>query len=173
MFTPHELIEKLIPLIPRLRAHVVCYHGILGPAAKDSDKVVADSARVEYGRGEAPSEPAEPCEIDPSSIPRLNRLPSAVLLKRVFLVDVLECPKCKGRMKILAAVTEPGSVRRVLKHLVLPTEAPRLRPARSPPQLELADGGGRSRTIPMPSPQAPNGRRGQVGRDGWVRPELL
>ena len=29
VFTPHELIEKLIPLIPRPRAHLVRYHGIL------------------------------------------------------------------------------------------------------------------------------------------------
>ncbi len=40
LFTPHELIEKLIPLIPRPRCHLVRYHGILGPAAKDRDKVV-------------------------------------------------------------------------------------------------------------------------------------
>ena len=60
---------------------------------------------VEFGR---PATAAGPREIDPSSIPRLGRLPWAVLLKRVFLVDVLECPKCKGRMKILAAVTEPA-----------------------------------------------------------------
>jgi len=32
VFTPHELIEKLIPLIPRPRSHLVRYHGILGPA---------------------------------------------------------------------------------------------------------------------------------------------
>ena len=40
VFTPHELIEKLIPLIPRPRCHLVRYHGILGPAAKDRAKVV-------------------------------------------------------------------------------------------------------------------------------------
>jgi hypothetical protein len=39
-FTPHELIEKLVPLIPRPRAHLIRYHGILGPAAEDLDKVV-------------------------------------------------------------------------------------------------------------------------------------
>jgi hypothetical protein len=62
------------------------------------------------------------------------------LLKRVFLVDVLECPKCKGRMKILAAVTAPASVRRILDHLGLPSEVPRLQQARPPPQLQLGDG---------------------------------
>jgi hypothetical protein len=38
VFTPHELMEKLIALIPRPRAHLVRYHGILGPAAEDRDK---------------------------------------------------------------------------------------------------------------------------------------
>lgn len=137
VFTPHELIEKLIPLIPRPRAHVVRYHGILGPAAKKRDQVVSRAGPVEIGR----SGPAEPREIDPSSMPRFGRLPWALLLKRVFVVDVLECPKCKGRMKILAAVTAPASVRRLLESLGLPSEAPRLQAARPPPQLELADGG--------------------------------
>jgi hypothetical protein len=62
------------------------------------------------------------------------------LLSRVFLVDVLECPQCKGRMKIIAAVTKPTSARRILESLGLPSKAPRWRPARSPPQPELGDG---------------------------------
>ena len=136
VFTPHELIEKLIPLIPRPRSHLVRYQGILGPAAKDRDKVVARSGPVDFG---GPTPVAEARDIDPSRIPRLNRLPWAVLLKRVFLVDVLECPKCAGRMKILAVVTAPASVRRILKHLGLPPEAPQLHAARPPPQTELEE----------------------------------
>ena len=133
VFTPQELIEKLIPLIPRPRSHLVRYHGILGPAAKDRDKVVPRCALLEFGK---PTPLAEARHIDPSRIPRFNRLPWAVLLKRVFLVDVLECPKCAGRMKILAAVVAPANVRRILKHLGLATEAPQLHAARSPPQME-------------------------------------
>jgi hypothetical protein len=132
-----ELIERLIPLIPRPRAHLVRCHGILGPAANDRDKVVPCSLPREYGR---PNSVAEPREIDPGRVPRFNRPPWATLLKRVFLVDVLECPKCKGRMKILAAVTAPASVRRFLTHLGLPSEAPGLHAARPPPQMELDEG---------------------------------
>ena len=137
MFTPHELIEKLIPLIPRPRSHLVRYHGILGPAAKDREKVVLQPVPAELGR---PAPGAEPREIDPSRTPKFGRLSWAVLLKRVFLTDVLVCPKCAGRMKIIAVVTASASVRRILAHLHLPTEAPRLRPARPPPQTELGDG---------------------------------
>ena len=68
-----------------------------------------------------------------------NRLPWAVLLNRVFLVDVLECPKCAGRMRIVAVVTAPANVRRILKYLGLPTEAPQLHAARPPPQTELEE----------------------------------
>jgi hypothetical protein len=39
-------------------------------------------------------------------------------------------PKCAGRMKILAVVMAPTSVRRILKHLGLLTEAPQLHAAR-------------------------------------------
>mgnify|MGYP001767302558 CR=1 FL=1 len=134
VFTPQELIEKLIPLIPRPRAHVIRYHGILGPAAKDRHKIVPRSGPVQYGR--ETSQP-KPHQIDAS--PRLNRLPWAVLLKRVFLVDVLECPKCQGRMEILAVVTKPASVRRYLEGTGLPSEAPRAHVARPPPEADWAE----------------------------------
>jgi hypothetical protein len=141
VFTPLELIEKLIPLIPRPRAHMVRYHGILGPAAKEREQVVRNSGPVEFGRAAATEK--GPREIDPIFMPRFGRLPWAVLLKRVFLVDVLECPKCSGRMQILAAVTALAGVRRILNHLGLPCEAPHLqaaRPRASPlPLLERAD----------------------------------
>lgn len=90
------------------------YHGVLGPAAEDRDKVVPKSSPVEYGCAKDSSELRE---MDPSPIHRLNRLPWAALLTRGGLVDVLDCPKCKGRMKILAAITEPSSVRRILEKL--------------------------------------------------------
>ena len=136
VLSPHELIEKLIPLVPRPRAHMIRYHGILGPAAKDRAKVVPRTGPVQLGSPK-PVAAAEPREVDPGRVPRLNRLPWALLLKRVFLVDVLECPKCSGRMKIIAALTRPASVRRILTHLGLPSEAPQPHPARPPPQIQM------------------------------------
>jgi hypothetical protein len=54
-------------------------------------------------------------------------------MKRVFLVDVLRCPRCGDRRRILAAITEGRVVRAILTSLGLPTEAPVVHPARGPP----------------------------------------
>jgi Putative transposase len=39
-FTPFELIERLLPLVPRPRKHTIRFHGILAPAAGFRSKVV-------------------------------------------------------------------------------------------------------------------------------------
>jgi len=63
-------------------------------------------------------------------------LPWAELIRRVFAVDVLECPRCGGRMRILAAIQTPEAIRAILDHLGLPSRAPPLAPARPLPRSE-------------------------------------
>jgi len=46
---------------------------------------------------------------------------------------MLACPRCDGRMRLLAMVTEPTSVGRYLRTLGEPTEAPARAAARGPP----------------------------------------
>ena len=58
--------------------------------------------------------------------------PWAELLKRTFAIDLL-CPNCKEPMKLVALVTEPESVKRFLRALGEPTEAPPRAAARGPP----------------------------------------
>jgi hypothetical protein len=48
----------------------------------------------------------------------------AQLLKRVFEIDVLKCPRCGGRMRILAAINPPEAIHRILDCLGLPTRPP-------------------------------------------------
>src|SRR5437867_549316 len=48
----------------------------------------------------------------------------AELLQRVFSVDVLECPKCSGRMRILAAMNPPEGIWKILDCLGIPSRAP-------------------------------------------------
>jgi hypothetical protein len=68
---------------------------------------------------------------------RQRRLNWAALLRRVFALDVLQCPECDGRMVVLAAINDPAVAQKILAHLGLPTCAPRCAPARAPPDPEF------------------------------------
>jgi hypothetical protein len=67
------------------------------------------------------------------------RVAWANLLRRSLDVDALECPKCHGRLRVLAVITERPQITRVLEHLDLPTEAIPLARARDPTEDEYAE----------------------------------
>jgi hypothetical protein len=50
--------------------------------------------------------------------------------KRSFAVNVLACPRCGGRMRVVATIEDPVVIRKILTHLGLPTDVP---PPRPPP----------------------------------------
>jgi hypothetical protein len=60
------------------------------------------------------------------------RVDWAMLLRRSLSVDVLECAKCHGRLRMTAVITEREPVRRILMHLGLPTEPAPVAHARDP-----------------------------------------
>ena len=62
--------------------------------------------------------------------PSERRLRWAELLKRVFELDALRCPVYPGKMRVLAAISQPDVARRILKCLSLSPRAPPIAPAR-------------------------------------------
>ena len=50
--------------------------------------------------------------------------PWAQLMTRVFSIDVLACPRCGARMRILCAVNPPDAIRKILACLGLSTRNP-------------------------------------------------
>jgi uncharacterized protein YbaR (Trm112 family) len=61
-------------------------------------------------------------------------------MRRTFGIDVLACPQCGGRLRLLALIAHQPIVERILRHLGLPTERPEPRPARASPGA-LVDAG--------------------------------
>ena len=51
--------------------------------------------------------------------------------------DVTVCPDCGGPMKIIAALTDPHSIRGYLEGVGLPSRAPPVAPARPHSQRQL------------------------------------
>jgi hypothetical protein len=59
---------------------------------------------------------------------RAARFRWAELLRRIFEVDPLTCPRCQGLMRIVAVITEPAVITRILAHRVRARDpTPRLR----------------------------------------------
>jgi len=107
------------------------------PLTASLDGFTLHAATRAVPKPNAPAAPAPADDIDASAVTRerggSRYRPWAELLKRTFGIDVLECPRCHGRMKLLAVVTEAKSVRRMLRHLGEASEPPQREPARGPP----------------------------------------
>ena len=54
-------------------------------------------------------------------------------------LDVLACPRCGGRLRLISLIDDPAVIERVLRHLGLQTEVPAARPPRAPPVAFLGD----------------------------------
>ncbi len=140
---PLDFLRRLAALIPAPYAHMVRYHGCFANRSRARDMLPAPPAPVEAeletqsartqgpatrGEGCAPADGAPTAEIPAPA--RRRPLPWAQLLLRVFFVQALKCPRCAGAMVILAFLSDPPVVAKVLHHLRLPTAPPPLTPAR-------------------------------------------
>ena len=56
----------------------------------------------------------------------------ATLMKRSFGFNVLRCPRCVGKMFVLATITDPVTIRRILEHLGVRSDPLPRAPARDP-----------------------------------------
>jgi hypothetical protein len=82
----------------------------------------------------ATSGPEGPLSTSDEPALRPRRLAWAELLRRVFAVDVLECPRCGGPMRLLATIHPPDVTRAILDCLELPSRAPPTAAAVSDPE---------------------------------------
>ena len=83
---------------------------------------------------ESPQQP-ETLHVTTQPLPkRPRRLGWAQLLRRVLNVDALSCPTCATPMLVIAFITDPGVIRRILEHLNVPSRVPAIAPAQPSPQ---------------------------------------
>lgn len=158
---PDELLSRLATLVPPSRTHALRYHGLFAPNSKHRARVVPAGAGRAGGLGvhssphgpgdhltpdagtagpEACARPeppgtfrlTQPGAPPPDRPAPRTRVPWADLLRKVFAIDVLECPRCAGRLDVIAFIAEHGVAKRILDHLGLDSQAPPLAKARGP-----------------------------------------
>jgi hypothetical protein len=62
-------------------------------------------------------------------------------MRRTFGFDVLACPGCGGRLRLIALIDQAAVIVRLLGRLGVPTEVPPPRPVRAPPGMVPVDAG--------------------------------
>ena len=131
--TQLEFIEKLVALVPRPRVHLTRFHGVLGPHYKYRKQIVP-------AKKEQPQLAIAGPEADRDKpATSAKRISWARLLKRVFNIDISICPKCRGQIRIIAAIEDPKVIKKILEHIDLPSTAPRPMSARGPPASDQSD----------------------------------
>ena len=116
---------------------MIRYHGVLAAHAKARPEVVPGPVAVATEPTQIRlSFDGEATELEVLA-KRATRHPWAWLLQRVFAVDIMTCPRCRGGMRLVKIANKPDGIARVLADLGLgPRPPPRPRPAPTG-QLEL------------------------------------
>ncbi len=132
---PVEFVEKLAALVAPPRSHLVRYHGVLAARSRVRRSIAPrrgeESMRDRAGCGG--EEASAGARLSEGRRRRQSRTDWATLMRRSFGMDVLACPKCGARMRVIACVTKRSAVRAILESLGMADEAAGLGPARSPP----------------------------------------
>jgi len=110
IYEPLELLERLVALVPPPGFHRTRYHGVLARASPYRDKVVPKTSSAKRDK-------------------KSKNYSWAELMKRAFDIDVLVCPRCSGKMKVLATIMERDAIRAILGARGLPVEPPPQPPA--------------------------------------------
>lgn len=158
VLTPAQLLARIATLVPPPRTHAIRYHGLFAPNARARSKVVPASTkptvasgtavtasaggdpdrpfRLELTTGSARETAPNPCAASaPSPVETRGsiryRVPWAELLQKVFAADVLACPDCGGRLRLIAFVSAPAIAKQILDHLGIDSQAPPLAKART------------------------------------------
>ena len=76
-------------------------------------------------------------------------------MARIYEALPLICPICQAQMRIIAFITDAGTVRKILDHIGESSLPPTISPARGPPLWEMAGQAGNDLQWDMSAQPAP------------------
>lgn len=118
LFEPLDFMAKLAALVPKPRANLTRYHGVLAPnsqqraqvtPARRGKRLVKEKDQKQSGEEESAEESPEPKGHE--------NMTWAERLKRVFNIDITVCCRCGATVKIIACIEDPAIMTKILAHL--------------------------------------------------------
>ena len=117
-FDPAEFLARVIMHIPEPRRHLVRYYGAYSNVARGKRLRQTEAAIDAMPRDGEPAPSVRTGENrDHSPDARAYRRSWAQLVRRIYEVDPLVCPKCGGEMRIIAFIIDHDVVDKILLHL--------------------------------------------------------
>jgi hypothetical protein len=134
IYEPMELMERLAALVPPPRFNITRFYGVLAPASTIRPLIVPqDTTSIAPTHLGCPAKVETPKTDSTKTNGKRGIQPKnyswAQLMMRVFEVDVLSCPRCGGRMRVLCAINSQPAIQKILACLKLPMRAPPIAPA--------------------------------------------
>lgn len=127
-FKPLEFLARLLQHLPEPHVKMWRQYGHYAPIVRTRRARLAAEADAE---AEGPTVADLPVPDPPK--PKRCSASWASLISRVWGYEVLSCPRCSGTMRIISAIHDPDSLRRITEHYGLDTELPEPKHARDPP----------------------------------------
>lgn len=110
----HDFLARVVMHIPEPCRHVIRYYGAYSSVVRARRRRAAPPAASAIPV-KAPAVPAPNAPSDPDL--RALRRSWAQLIRRIYEVDPLACPRCGATMRIIAFITEPKVIHKILRHL--------------------------------------------------------
>jgi hypothetical protein len=125
LFSPLDFLGKLAALIPRPRHNLVRYHGVFAPNPRVRKLIVTTKRKkAKRENNQNRHKPAAESRIQDELIAPLTW---AQRLKRAFNIDITLCPVCGGTLRVIADITDPDIIQKILDHIQ--AQPPPLEPA--------------------------------------------
>ena len=121
-YEPLEFLALLSSHIPKRYESITRYYGYYSSRSRGE--------RKKRKALQAQAESALLSISESSELPGKASASWAACMKPIYEVDPLECPKCKGQMRIIAFVQEPNAIKAIMKSIGLPEY-------RAPPPLNF------------------------------------
>jgi hypothetical protein len=109
---PLDWIARVTAHIPKKGAKQIIYYGAYSQAWRGRERRQGILPKASAAEESSSSQSR-------SSYSRRRRQQWAVLLKKVWDIDALKCPKCGGEMQVISFIEDPPVITRILKHLDL------------------------------------------------------
>jgi len=116
-FTPGAFICRIAMLVPAPRQHEITYLGLLAANAKHRNDIVRVPT---HRRKPKPKPQSQAPDTEPAALPKApppsSRINWADLLRKTFSCDVSKCDQCGGHARVIAVITEPDVIDKILTH---------------------------------------------------------